>query len=78
MEARVNDGKGGYLRCNVDCEVSNYLGHYNSAEECLHELLPEVASDCLNRGYDEEETRQVLSYYEIKFSNFGGIFKEKY
>ena len=69
MKARISDGSGGYLHCAVSCAVSEYFDSYDSVEECLDEILFEVATDCVNRGYNEHETNSVLKYYEIKFHN---------
>lgn len=81
MEAKINVGKGGnedYLYCSVDIQVSNYQEMYDSSEECFDDLKPEIIEDCKKRGYSEEETQSVLSFYQIKFSNAQGVWEDKY
>ena len=77
MEARINNGNG-YLYCSVDCQVSNYQDCYDSSEECLADIIPQIIRDCKDRGYTEEETEKVVSHYEIKFNNADGEWSDIY
>ena len=78
MEARINNGKDSYLYCSVDIEVGKYYDFYNSSQECIEEVTPDIIAECIEKEYTEEETQRVVQHYSIIFNNAVGTWKNLY
>ena len=77
-DVRINNGKGSYLYCDINDNPCDYADQYDSADECINDLLPAVESCCQQRGYDEQETTRLKNHYAIKVSNYNGAWKDQY
>ncbi len=77
MEARI-EYLNGYLYCNVDCQVDNYCDTYNSSEECLNEITPEIILDAKDKNYSEVEIEKIISWYHTVFSNSSVLWHKKF
>ena len=78
MSTRIKNGKDSYLYCSVDCEVGNYQDDWNSSQECMEDITPDIIEDCEKRLYTKEETQKVIQHYEIQFNNAAGRWKNLY
>jgi hypothetical protein len=73
--SRINIGTRNnphYLYPSIESNPHHYCELYDSAEECLEDIKPNVLFHCKELGYTEDQTEKMLSHYEITFKNWDG------
>ena len=66
------------LYCSVELDFSTLRTMYNSAAECFEDCKEDIISDCIDRGYNEDETKAILFHYEVAISSANGDWKDIY
>lgn len=79
--SRINIGTKNnphYLYPPIEDNPSHYSDLFDSSEECLEDIKPDILFHCEELEYTEEETEKMISHFEVTFNNWGGTWKNIY
>ena len=60
--------KGQNLKCSVNLNLKDLSSQYTSSDECIEAITGEILSDCIDRGYNDEQIEAILDFYKEKIS----------
>ena len=69
---KISYNGAGYLYCSITDNPANHAWIFPTADECLETIESEIRIECEYRGYEEEQTTQVLEHYRNKIKNYKG------
>jgi len=76
MSTRIQNGNE-YLYCDISDNPNEYIDLYTCADAAMDDIRDAIVAECEQRDYSEDETRKVLSHYEIKLGNYSWESEEE-